>query len=238
MFGLDGFEDLYDWTVVTIDECLGNRHIGRVLIKGHPNIELVTVSADKHAVERLRRRFQHEPRVAFIDPRTDIKALTSLGLVYGITHHGSVAEELVAVGLPVIASSTAPWKKNYPFLRLWDSPSEYVAILRGLKTTDWSAPGSREMEALLQYVHEYRLNILPGEDLPVSVQWMVWDDNTIDILDSAIATLEERRIAELEADSPQLIEWLRDRAKGYRGRTETARANSGTHRPVQRLASR
>ena len=238
MFGLDGYEDLYDWTVVSIDECLGNRHIGRVLIKGHPNIDLVTVSADKYAVERLRRRFQHEPRVEFIDRRTDIKALTSLGLVYGITHHGSVAEELVAVGLPVIASSIAPWGKNYPFLRLWDSPSEYAAILRGLTTTDWSIPGSREMEALVQYVHEYRLNILPGEDLPASVQWMVWKDSTVDIVTSDISAITEQQIAKLEADSPQLIEWLRDRAKGYRGSSETARANSGAHRAVQRSASR
>ena len=238
IFGLDGFEDLYEWTVVTINECLGNREIGRVLIKEHPNIDLATFPSDKHAVRRLRSCFQHEPKIEFIDRRTNIKTLTSLGLVYGITHHGSVAEELVAVGLPVIASSTAPWGKNYPFLRLWDSPSEYVAILRGLRTADWCAPGNGEREALAQYVHEYRLNIMPGQDTPVSVQWMVWKNSTVDILAPDFSSVTEQQIAELEADSPQLIEWLRDRAKGYRGRPETARANSGTRRAVQRSASR
>lgn len=216
MFGLDGFEDLYEWTLVTIDECLGNGQIGRVLIKEHPNIDLVPFSADKCAVKRLRHRYQNEPSVAFINRKTDINALAALGLVYGITHHGSVAEELVAVGLPVIASSIAPWRNNYPFSRLWDSPSEYVALLRGLRAADWHAPDSREMEALLQYVYEYRLNILPGEDLPVSVQWMKWDDNTLDILNGDITAKEERRIAELKPDSPQLIDWLRERAEYYR----------------------
>lgn len=232
MFGLDGFEDLYEWTLVTIDECLGNRQIGRVLIKEHPNIDLVPFSADKRAVKRLRHRYQNEPSVAFIDRRTDIKALTSLGLVYGITHHGSVAEELVAVGVPVIASSIAPWRKNYPFLRLWDSPSEYVTILRSLRTVDWRAPDSREMEALLQYVYEYRLNILPGEDLPVSVQWMKWDDNTLDVLDGDITAKEERRIAELKSDSPQLINWLRERARYY----QRGNLSGSTDRQDERIA--
>ena len=237
MFGLDGFEDLYDWTVVTIDECLGNAQIGRVLIKGHPNIDLEEVTADKFAVLRLRHRYQQEPRVRFIDPRTDINSLASLGLVYGITHHGSVAEELVAVGVPVIASSIAPWEKNYPFLHLWDSPSEYVSMLRELRMADWLAPGSKEREALVRYVNEYRLNILPGQDLPVSVQWMIWENSIIDILTPNISSITEQRIAKLEADSPQLIEWLHDRERLYRENADMAGASLGGLRTVRKLAN-
>jgi hypothetical protein len=237
MFGLDGFEDLYDWTVVTIDECLGNGHIGRVLIKGHPNIDLAEISADKYGVENLRHRYKQDTRVMFINPRTDIKALKSLGLVYGITHHGSVAEELVAVGVPVIASSAAPWRKNYPFLRLWDSPIEYAEILRSLAPTDWRAPNSKEIEALIQYVYEYRINLLPRQDIPVSVQWMLWKDSTLDILTPDISSITEQHIAKLEAKSPELIEWLHDRERMYRKYQEKAEVRPDNHRTIQRLAN-
>jgi hypothetical protein len=216
MFGLDGFEDLYEWTVVSIDECLGNRHIGRVLVKEHPNIDLATFPGDKHAVERLRTRYHQESKLKYIDRRTDIKALRSLGLLYGITNHGSVAEELVAVGLPVIASSKGPWGKGYPFLHLWHSPEEYIAVLRGLTFSEWSPPGQAEQDALARFVTEYRMTVLPGQELPVSVQWMLWENRNIDILSCDISTEAERRIAELEPDSVSLVDWLRKRARLYR----------------------
>jgi hypothetical protein len=235
-FGLDGFEDLYEWTVVSIAECLGNRHIGRILIKEHPNVDPVRFPGDKRAIERLRDRYQHKPRITFIDRHTDIKVLPSLGRVYGITNYGSVAEELVAVGLPVIASSKGPWGKSYPFLHVWDSPGEYVAILRGLTTADWGAPESREKEALYQFVNEYRLNVLPGQDLPIPVQWMVWEDSSIDILARDISDKAEHRIAELKPDSPQLLDWLRDRARAYRRSRNTGGTSTYADRSVRRLA--
>lgn len=224
LFGLDGFEDLYEWTVVTIRECIGNPDIGRVLIKGHPNIDLDIFHGDKYAGNRLRDRFGREAKVQFIDPRTNVKALTSLGPVYGITNHGSVAEELVAVGLPVIASSKGPWGRNYPFLHLWDTPNEYVSLLRRLRLRDWRPPGKREQDTLAEYVHEYRLNMPPGDEMPVSLQWMVWKDRFIDVVGSDISAITEEQIAKLEADSPDLLNWLRDRETLYRGRVAGMRA--------------
>jgi hypothetical protein len=215
-FGLDGFDDLYEWTISSIDECLANRHVGRVLIKEHPNVDPVGFPGDKHALQRLKARYRHEPRITLVDRYTNIKAFASLGCVYGITNYGSVAEELVAAGLPVIASAKGSWGKNYPFLRVWDSPEEYVTILRRLTPANWCAPGEIEAEALAEFVHEYRINILPGADIPLWFQCMVSQDSTINILDRDIIERVERGIAELEPDSPQLVGWLRDRAKSHR----------------------
>jgi hypothetical protein len=226
--GLDGFEDLYEWTVVSIDECLGNRQIGHILLKDHPNVDSAGFSGNRRAVERLRERYQHEPRITVLDRHTNIEALASLGLVYGITSFGRVAEELVAVGIPVIASSKGPWGKSYPFLRMWDSPDEYASILRSLTVADWRAPGTRELEALAQFVHEYHLNLIPGDDLPISVQWMVWEDPSINILARDISDRAERQIAELEPTSEQLLAWLRGRAKAYRRGLGTTRTFPNT----------
>ncbi len=233
MFGLDGFDDLYEWTVASIEGCLANRQIGRVLIKEHPNIDLETFPSDKYAVRRLKRRFQHESRVQYIDRCTDVKALLSLGRVYGITNHGSVAEELVAVGIPVIATSKAPWGGHYPFVHFWDSPADYAALLRGLTVDGWQAPGHKEMEALIRFVNEYRLNNLPGQDLPVSVQWMMWKDPAVNILTPDISVAIEQQVSTLGANDPQMIQWLRDRANGYRDHRGPVRANAGVHRNAQ-----
>lgn len=219
--GLDGFEDLYEWTEVSIDECLGNRNIGRILLKEHPNVDTMIFSGNRRAVERLRDRYQHEPRITFLNRHTNIQALTSLGAVYGITNFGRVAEELVAVGLPVIASSKGPWGKRYPFLRIWDSPDEYAAMLRGLTPAGWRPPGNAEREALAQFVHEFRLTVLSGQDRPVWLQWMLWADPSVDVLDRDISDKVERRVAELEPDSPHLVEWLRERTGAYCGSRNT-----------------
>ena len=210
-YGNDGFEDLYEWTVVSIDECLQNPQVGRVLIKEHPNVDPIEFLGDKHAVRLLRARYSEHPKVRFIDRRTNVNALNSLGYVYGITNHGSIAEELVGAGLPVIASSKGPWGAHYPFPRLWHSPEEYVTILRGLTVEDWCPPTEAENEALAQFINEYRLIGPPDQDLPIWLQWMLWQDGSVDILARDIAQRVERKIAELEPDSPQLIEWLRDR---------------------------
>ena len=216
-YGHDGFDDLYEWTEVSIDECLKNEAIGRVLIKEHPNVDPERFPGDKQAVQTLKERYSGEPKVFFVGRYANLKTLAGLGVVYGITNYGSVAEELVSIGVPVVASTKAPWEKSYPFPRLWDSPEEYRTLLRSLSIANWYPPTVEEIEALHRFVNEYRLNVSPGQDLPVSVQWLQWKDKTIDILARDISEKAEQEIAGLQADSPDLIEWLRDRARWYQG---------------------
>ena len=140
----------------------------------------------------------------------------SLGLVHGLTHHGSVAEELVAVGVPVIASSKAPWGTTYPFLRVWNSPGEYIDILESLHAANWLPPNDAQKEALVQFISEYRLSVEPERDDESWFQWMNWADKTTHKLSRDSYTETIRRIEALEQDSPQLLEWLRERASVYR----------------------
>jgi hypothetical protein len=215
-FGLDGFDDLYEWTVTTINECLANRHVGRVLIKEHPNVDPVAFPGDKHALRRLRARYGGVPRVVFVDRYTNVKAFAGLGCVCGLTNYGSVAEECVPAGIPMIASAKGPWGTHYPFLRVWESPAEYVALLRRLTAAEWRPPGEREMEALAEFVFEYRVNIRPAADVPLWFQWAALQDPSINILDRDVIEKVERRIVDLEPDAPSLIGWLRERAMIHR----------------------
>lgn len=224
-FGTDGFEDLYDWTLASIDGCLRNPQVGRVLIKRHPGIDLERYPGDKYAEEKLRVRYLSDEKVTFINRHANINNLTTLGRVYGITHHGSVAEELVAAGIPCIASTHAPWGDNYAFLRVWHRPQDYRQILQGLTVDGWQAPGSAEREALVRFVTEYRLSVKREAALPISMQWMVWKDRETDIRDPDLSEKTERSISALRGDSPELIDWLGEWASIYaRSALEPARS--------------
>jgi hypothetical protein len=145
-----------------------------------------------------------------------VKAFAGLGCVCGLTNYGSVAEECVPAGIPMIASAKGPWGTHYPFLRVWESPAEYVALLRRLTAAEWRPPGEREMEALAEFVFEYRVNIRPAADVPLWFQWAALQDPSINILDRDVIEKVERRIVDLEPDAPSLIGWLRERAMIHR----------------------
>lgn len=214
-FGLDGFADLYAWTVASIDACLRNSNIGRVLIKEHPNVDPDVCASDRIAVGRLKARYRHEARVRFINRYAAVNAVASLGRVCGITCHGSVAEELVAAGVPVIGSAHAPWGKHYPFLATWDSPKEYADIVGQLTVEAWRPPNLDEMNALEQFIEEYRLKGLREQALPVIWQWVVWESGLADASRRELDAYANRRVTELHPDSTGLTAWLQSRAHRY-----------------------
>jgi hypothetical protein len=151
----------------------------------------------------------------FINMHAKINSLASLGCVYGITHHGSVAEELVAAGMPCIASTHAPWGNNYPFLRTWDTAQNYHEILRDLSVEGWRVPASAERDALARFATEYRLSAEHEATRPISMQWMIWQDRATDVSDPDLSEKTERLIATLRNDSPELVDWLREQAAVY-----------------------
>ena len=130
MFGLDGFDDLYHWTIFTIDTCLMNKSINRVLIKPHPALDDILCPGDIVAFDRIFKKYKGNPRVIFLDKHCSLVALLKKGKLYGITHHGSVAEEIVYLKQPVIASAYAGWGVNYPFVKAWKTVEEYKNILK------------------------------------------------------------------------------------------------------------
>lgn len=156
-FGLDGFADIMDWSIFTIDKCLENENIDKVLVKMHPNIDLEYYRADKLAFERLLLRYSHRARCAFISSTTSLVDLASGGRRYGITHHGSVAEEFVYLGQPVVASVRSPWAGQYSFTTVWRNPEAYEQILKSLSFDKWSPPNELERAELMSFVQNYRL---------------------------------------------------------------------------------
>ena len=155
-FGWDGFDDLYGWVMFTVDKLVANPVVARVLIKPHPNVEYTQYPGDKRALEKLRRRFSVEPKVVWLSAACSVDALRGPGHFVGITHHGSVAEELVYRGIPAIGSVYAPWGKGFRFLTTWETPREYAEILDSLHLA--AGVGEEQRRLLMDFVYSYRVS--------------------------------------------------------------------------------
>jgi hypothetical protein len=162
-FGLDGFTSLAEWTFLTIEMCLANARLPSILIKPHPAGSLDESSIDGRLIAELRRRYANERRVVVLRPDASLVHLARGNRIVGITHHGSVAEELTFLGQPVIASVHAPWGERYRFLRVWSTPYEYAAMLHGLSIENWLPPGDEERAELERFVRDFRLSEMPSE---------------------------------------------------------------------------
>ncbi len=159
-FGLDGFSDIYDWTIFTIDTCLINNNITRVLIKPHPNVDFERYQGDRIALNKLINKYKNKRKITFLGKSSSLIALSKMGKLYGITHHGSVAEELVYLGQPVVASAYAPWTKSFPFLKTWRTIEEYEELITSISFDNWASPSESEREWLFRYIYEYRLKTI------------------------------------------------------------------------------
>jgi len=164
-FGLDGFDDLHHWTRFTIDTCLANAGVDTVLVKLHPNVDYAEYPGDHAAFRDLHRRYAGNPRVKFVDKATPLVAILRSGRFVGITHHGSVAEEVVFLGHPAIASAYAPWGTGHAFLDVWSCAAEYRELLEGLSRERWAAPSARQRDLLFRFVQEYRLGAISYDDI-------------------------------------------------------------------------
>jgi hypothetical protein len=178
-YGNDGFDDLWDWTTFTIDTLLANSAVVRVFIKAHPNAAGSGNSGDVVARRRLQNRYATTARVSWLASDTSPRALEELGHIVGITHHGSVAEELTFCGIPVIASTRAPWGERYRFASLWNTPAEYGRILRGLSIEEWRCPTRAEHGELLRFVRDFRLAPLTIATRTAWTKYALWRDGSV-----------------------------------------------------------
>jgi hypothetical protein len=162
-FGLDGFGDLCEWTDLTIQSCLQNADIGSVLVKVHPNMTAHTHAKNARTEAWLRHRYASQERVVWLERNASLRAVANLGRVIGITHHGSIAEELVFLGVPVIGYKGAQWRDGYVFVRTWSDPAEYRTQLAAISVDGHHAVTPEEAESFRRFVFESRLNPNAGD---------------------------------------------------------------------------
>lgn len=129
-FGYDGYDDLLMWTEETIMTLISNPNVKNVLVKAHPNVDYKRYPGDYRAYKYLRTKFQNE--VKWLKKDVSVLSLKKIENVVGITHHGSVSEELAYLQIPVIMSSYSRLGCNYKFALTWENRAEYEKYLEGL----------------------------------------------------------------------------------------------------------
>ncbi len=121
--GLDGFVDLVDWAVFTLESLL---EFGTaVTVRPHPHSQY---SVNPAAVQSIRNRVR-DSRVSYVSPNVTLRSLLALPNSFGITHHGTIAPELAAAGIRCLSSEMSPWSTNWCFSDVWSSPTEYLELL-------------------------------------------------------------------------------------------------------------
>lgn len=227
-FGLDGFDDLFHWTRFTIDRCLSNRAIDRVLIKDHPATDPDRHPAHVRAVRRLHALYGADAGITFLGSDASLVRLCERTRLFGITHHGSVAEELVHLGQPAIGSSRAPWGEDHPFLTVWRTVEEYGRILDRLGPELWSPPSDEEVAALHRFVEEYRLHAVPPEVFDPWIKFAAIVGEP-DVHPFERHNVYERRLEDLEIGDPTFSRFM----DAMSGGGEDGEAPDRTVRPLR-----
>ena len=160
--GLDYFSSIWDWSIKTIDILASvNSH---VIIKLHPNVDTSTYPGDRIALTKLnvyiKKKLKNYTLIKDELSLLDLLSLTKLG----ITHHGSIAEELISLGIPCVTSNAAPWK-NYRIsnLHACSTLAEYCFVIKKFSK---SAQNHRSLaiedkclyidDSLAHFIEDYR----------------------------------------------------------------------------------
>ncbi len=210
-FGTDGFEDIFDWTVFTVDNLIKSADVETVLIKEHPNVNYAAYPGDKVAKKRLSQRYYRHPKVHWLRRDVGPVALAQYKNLVGITHHGSVAEELAFLGIPVVASTHAPWGHSFDFVKTWTTPKEYLFILKSLKTHALFSVANltkEPPESLLRFVLIYRIEYLHDFEIPTWRKFMHFCYGSLP--DDTPQNHEEatRRLEDFSLDSTNLRDFI------------------------------
>ncbi len=157
-YGLDGFKDLMDWTLTTINYLLTNKKIDKILIKPHPNISFDYYPADQEAMLYLKSYFSNNEKVLFLAKNCSLIAICNLKNIIGITRHGSVAEEMTYLNKPVLAYKFGPWKNYHHFLITWENDIDYKELLLNLDYKNIYNHPINYKKSLYNYCYEYRID--------------------------------------------------------------------------------
>jgi hypothetical protein len=171
VYGYDGYHDLMDWCLKTISLLNSNEHISKVVVKPHPESTSAYHPGDSIANNYLKSKLSKYDKVEWSDFHFDVNHINSKGMVVGITHHGSVAEELVFNKIPVIASTNSYWGEKYKFGYCWKDVVNYETLISGKAITELVVTNNHTDE-LYRYAMDHYFSINPDVNVKIDSTWL------------------------------------------------------------------
>lgn len=136
------FPDFWEWIQFTI-QILETNSIPYYL-KPHPSQKIES----EHAVEFLKKT---SPNVKFLSPKITNKQLANAGIKLGISMYGTVAHELVYLGVPVILCAENP-HSSYDFCFEAKTLEEYKSFIQNYKSLSIPKNAKEQVESFY-YMH-------------------------------------------------------------------------------------
>jgi hypothetical protein len=156
-FGYDGFDDIYDWTLFTIDALLDNLNVSKIFIKSHPNASNAKYPGDEIAIKKISSMYKNYSRIVWLDSACGPLALKkNPGTFVGITKHGTIVEELGYIGIFSISSVCSRWTDVYKFSKIWNNKEEYKNIISSLSVEIINNYSKDYKDDLYKYINDYR----------------------------------------------------------------------------------
>ena len=173
VYGYDGYHDLMDWCLRTIYLLNSNEHISKVVVKPHPESTSAYHPGDSIANNYLKTKISkyNKVKVEWADFHFDVNHITSSDKVIGITHHGSVAEELVFNKIPVIASTNSYWGEEYKFGYCWKDVMDYENLISGKAITELVVTKT-QIDELYRYAMDQYFSINPEVNVKIDSTWL------------------------------------------------------------------
>jgi hypothetical protein len=221
-YGTDCFFDLDDWLKYSIQE-LVNLDL-TVIVKLHPSYfsYLHNYPADINYFHHIREfyGFDYSAKdsgriintnttgLYFMGHQICIKEIKdAFGCHITITHHGSIAVESAYMGIPVVASVSSPYIKDFDtFVSLYETKNEYITIVKNWINTGQMAV-DHDCKSLLRYIDhnlirrkEFHVEGLLGKQLgvnPASGMFSILVEDALNALEIESDKFEEcRRVME------------------------------------------
>ena len=216
VYGYDGYHDLMDWCLSTISLLNSNEYISKVVVKPHPESTSTYHPGDSIANKYLKSQLSKFDKVEWADFHFDVNHIVSKGLVVGITHHGSVAEELVFKKIPVIASTNSYWGEEYKFGYWWKNVKDYENLISGKAITELVVTKT-QIDELYRYAMDQYFNINSDVNFNIDSTWL----DMLSIYDGAEDCLEHgenmeqiiRLVSMIDPEDRQFKEYIKTRLK-------------------------
>jgi hypothetical protein len=167
-FGFDGFKNVFDWLVFTVDELVALTPAVRVVVKSHPNFfstdESGTQAMDKKVWDEFCRRYAKE--VELINhPVDNYKILSNLNPMSTVlfSHHGNALVEGAYMGFQSVSSVSSTWGLKYTFSNVWSSRQQYQKLISEVFSV--LATSESKRASAVRYAQEvYLSSSAPGGD--------------------------------------------------------------------------
>jgi hypothetical protein len=160
LFGYDGFNGISDWADKTI-QTLSNNTDNRIYIKFHPNVNYNEDSIEFNFLKFLVNKFSDCGFVRFVDPTISLVELAKTGKFVGISHHGSVLEELVYMGVPVICFYKALYFDIFEIGFRWKNRPEFEYMVKDYDNFFDSVKIQDDKNKVSNLIYQYRLLSFP-----------------------------------------------------------------------------